>query len=210
MWFGMLSSVILLYETAFYIGECGFCRCKGSHEKLRNCNARSRCFLQQNRAEEAAEQATLAPLIGSSIQSATGVVYNITGGKDITLQEVNRVSQGGSRKLLLVVGAGSPFFLSPFLGLMKSANYCKFSGPSANIIFGAVVDDRYNGELRLTIIATCLSQSFQKTLLTDPEPGKLLDKVAGVRESRGIPLPPKSSTSPSTISSKPSPRKLFF
>ena len=47
----------------------------------------------KNRAEEAAEQATLAPLIGSSIQSATGVVYNITGGRDITLQEVNRVSQ---------------------------------------------------------------------------------------------------------------------
>ncbi|KAJ9562722.1 hypothetical protein OSB04_007882 [Centaurea solstitialis] len=49
----------------------------------------------KNRAEEAAEQATLAPLIGSSIKSATGVVYNITGGKDITLQEVNRVSQSG-------------------------------------------------------------------------------------------------------------------
>lgn len=47
----------------------------------------------KNRAEEAAEQATLAPLIGSSIESATGIVYNITGGKDITLQEVNRVSQ---------------------------------------------------------------------------------------------------------------------
>lgn len=47
----------------------------------------------KNRAEEAAEQATLAPLIGASIQSATGVVYNITGGKDITLQEVNKVSQ---------------------------------------------------------------------------------------------------------------------
>lgn len=47
----------------------------------------------KNRAEEAAEQATLTPLIGSSIQSATGILYNITGGKDITLQEVNRVSQ---------------------------------------------------------------------------------------------------------------------
>lgn len=47
----------------------------------------------KNRADEAAEQATLAPLVGSSIQSATGIVYNITGGKDITLQEVNRVSQ---------------------------------------------------------------------------------------------------------------------
>ncbi|XP_068311269.1 cell division protein FtsZ homolog 1, chloroplastic-like [Pyrus communis] len=136
----------------------------------------------KNRAEEAAEQATLAPLIGSSIQSATGVVYNITGGKDITLQEVNRVSQ--------VVTS--------------------LADPSANIIFGAVVDDRYNGELHVTIIATGFSQSFQKTLLTDPKAAKLLDKVAGGQESRGIPLPLKSSTSPSTISSKPSPRKLFF
>ncbi|KAM0915184.1 hypothetical protein ACQ4PT_011016 [Festuca glaucescens] len=47
----------------------------------------------KNRAQEAAEQATLAPLIGSSIEAATGIVYNITGGKDITLQEVNKVSQ---------------------------------------------------------------------------------------------------------------------
>lgn len=56
----------------------------------------------KNRAEEAAEQATLAPLIGSSIQSATGVVYNITGGKDITLQEVNRVSQVLKKYKLLI------------------------------------------------------------------------------------------------------------
>ncbi|KAM1228040.1 hypothetical protein ACFX2J_007180 [Malus domestica] len=136
----------------------------------------------KNRAEEAAEQATLAPLIGSSIQSATGVVYNITGGKDITLQEVNRVSQ--------VVTS--------------------LADPSANIIFGAVVDDRYTGEIHVTIIATGFSQSFQKTLLTDPKAARLLDKVAGGQESRGIPLPLKSSTSSSTISSKPSPRKLFF
>lgn len=54
----------------------------------------------KNRAQEAAEQATLAPLIGSSIESATGVVYNITGGKDITLQEVNKVSQVTSSTVL--------------------------------------------------------------------------------------------------------------
>ncbi|CAN6691477.1 unnamed protein product [Malus baccata var. baccata] len=136
----------------------------------------------KNRAEEAAEQATLAPLIGSSIQSATGVVYNITGGKDITLQEVNRVSQ--------VVTS--------------------LADPSANIIFGAVVDDRYTGEIHVTIIATGFSQSFQKTLLTDPKAARLLDKVGRGQESRGIPLPLKSSTSSSTISSKSSPRKLFF
>lgn len=92
----------------------------------------------KNRAEEAAEQATLAPLIGSSIQSATGVVYNITGGKDITLQEVNRVSE--------VVTS--------------------LADPEANIIFGAVVDDRYTGEIHVTLVATGFPQSFQ-SLLTD-------------------------------------------
>ncbi|XP_022716825.1 cell division protein FtsZ homolog 1, chloroplastic isoform X2 [Durio zibethinus] len=135
----------------------------------------------KNRAEEAAEQATLAPLIGSSIQSATGVVYNITGGKDITLQEVNRVSQ--------VVTS--------------------LADPSANIIFGAVVDDRYNGEIHVTIIATGFSQSFQKTLLTDPKAAKQIDKVTGGQEIKGIPLPLNSS-SPSTVPSRPSPRRLFF
>ncbi|XP_010270112.1 PREDICTED: cell division protein FtsZ homolog 1, chloroplastic-like [Nelumbo nucifera] len=135
----------------------------------------------KNRAEEAAEQATLAPLIGSSIQSATGVVYNITGGKDITLQEVNRVSQ--------VVTS--------------------LADPSANIIFGAVVDDRYNGEIHVTIIATGFSQSFQKTLLTDPKAAKLVEKAASSQESKGLPLPLKMPASSSTVASRP-PRKLFF
>lgn len=74
--------------------------------------------------------------------------------------------------------------------------------PSANIIFGAVVDDRYNGEIHVTIIATGFSQSFQKTLLTDPKAAKLLDKAAG--------SPLKTPTSPSTVNSRPPPRKLFF
>lgn len=137
----------------------------------------------KNRAEEAAEQATLAPLIGSSIQSATGVVYNITGGKDITLQEVNRVSQ--------VVTS--------------------LADPSANIIFGAVVDDRYTGEIHVTIIATGFSQSFQKKLLTDPRAAKLLDKVAEGKESKTVPAPLKSSNLSSKVESRaPPPRKLFF
>ncbi|KHG00460.1 Cell division FtsZ, chloroplastic -like protein [Gossypium arboreum] len=135
----------------------------------------------KNRAVEAAEQATLAPLIGSSIQSATGVVYNITGGKDITLQEVNRVSQ--------VVTS--------------------LADPSANIIFGAVVDDRYNGEIHVTIIATGFSQSFQKTLLTDPKAAKQIDKATMGQESKGIPLP-LESPSPSAVPSRSSPRRLFF
>ena len=82
--------------------------------------------------------------------------------------------------------------------------------PSANMIFGAVVDDRYNGEIHVTIIATGFSQSFQKTLLTDPRAAKLIDKVAGGQESKAMPPPLKSSNSPSTVPSRASPRKLFF
>lgn len=64
----------------------------------------------KGRAREAADAATSAPLIERSIERATGVVYNITGGRDMTLAEVNEVSQ--------VVSS--------------------LADPSANVIFGAV------------------------------------------------------------------------
>ncbi|KAI5061841.1 hypothetical protein GOP47_0022380 [Adiantum capillus-veneris] len=98
----------------------------------------------KNRAEEAAQQATSAPLIERSIERATGIVYNITGGKDLTLQEVNKVSQ--------VVTS--------------------LADPSANIIFGAVVDERYDGEIHVTIVATGFSHTFQKVLI-DPKAAKV-------------------------------------
>lgn len=54
--------------------------------------------------------------------------------------------------------------------------------PAANIIFGAVVDDRYTGEIHVTIIATGFSQTFQKVLIDpkssekqDPEEAKSTD-----------------------------------
>jgi cell division protein FtsZ len=53
-------------------------------------------------------------------------VYNITGGSDLTLQEINTVSE-----------------------VITS-----LADPTANIIFGAVVDDQYKGELQVTLIAT--------------------------------------------------------
>lgn len=82
--------------------------------------------------------------------------------------------------------------------------------PSANIIFGAVVDDRYNGEIHVTIIATGFSQSFQKMLLTDPRAAKLLDRLPGGQESNQKSPLLKTSNFSSTVASKASPRKLFF
>lgn len=80
----------------------------------------------KNRAEEAATAAISAPLIEHSIDRATGIVYNITGGSDLTLQEINTVSE-----------------------VITS-----LADPAANVIFGAVVDDQYKGELQVTVIAT--------------------------------------------------------
>lgn len=93
----------------------------------------------KNRAREAADAATSAPLIERSIERATGVVFNITGGRDMTLAEVNEVSQ--------VVSS--------------------LADPSANVIFGAVVDDAYEGELHVTIVATGFPPSFEDALLAD-------------------------------------------
>jgi cell division protein FtsZ len=72
------------------------------------------CAAGPNRAEQAAMAAVSAPLIQQSVERATGIVYNITGGTDLTLMDVNRVSE--------VVTS--------------------LADPSANIIFGAVVDER--------------------------------------------------------------------
>lgn len=85
--------------------------------------------------------------------------------------------------------------------------------PSANIIFGAVVDDRYSGEIHVTIIATGFSQSFQKTLLADPRASKLIDKVSGGAQEKSSKA---SSTLPLNLSPAASPtlpnrgRRLFF
>lgn len=94
----------------------------------------------KNRAEEAAIAATSAPLIERSIERATGIVYNITGGRDLTLQEVNRVSE--------VVTS--------------------LADPGANVIFGAVIDDQYEGEVHVTIIATGFQQSFEENFFPKP------------------------------------------
>jgi cell division protein FtsZ len=81
------------------------------------------------RAREAAVTAISSPLLESSIEGASGVVINITGGHDLTLVEVNEAAQA----VFDVVD------------------------PNANIIFGAVIDERLQGELRITVIATGFS-----------------------------------------------------
>jgi cell division protein FtsZ len=85
----------------------------------------------KSRAKEGAIAAISSPLIESSIEGATGVVLNITGGRDLTLHEVNTAAE----------------------------TIYDIVDPNANIIFGAVVDEQMQGEVRVTVIATGFASS---------------------------------------------------
>ncbi|MBA2476535.1 MAG: cell division protein FtsZ [Actinobacteria bacterium] len=80
----------------------------------------------EERAAEAARAAVSSPLLESSIEGATGVLLNITGGNEIGLFEVNEAAE-----------------------VVTSA-----ADPNANIIFGAVIDESLGDEVRVTVIAT--------------------------------------------------------
>ena len=79
----------------------------------------------ENRAAEAARNAVSSPLLEASIEGATGILLNITGGSDMGLFEVNEAAE-----------------------VVTSA-----ADQNANVIFGAVVDDAVKDEVRVTVIA---------------------------------------------------------
>jgi cell division protein FtsZ len=80
----------------------------------------------ENRAAEAARSAVSSPLLEASIEGATGILLNVTGGSDIGLFEVNEAAE-------VVTGAADQ---------------------NANVIFGAVIDDSVGGDVQVTVIAT--------------------------------------------------------
>jgi cell division protein FtsZ len=88
----------------------------------------------ENRAREAAEAAVSSPLLESSIDGATGILLNITGGANVGLFEVNEAAE-----------------------VVTSA-----ADPNANVIFGAVIDDSLGDEVRVTVIATGFGPARQR------------------------------------------------
>src|SRR5580765_4733674 len=80
----------------------------------------------ENRAAEAARAAVSSPLLEASIEGATGILLNITGGADIGLFEVNEAAE-----------------------VVTSA-----ADTNANVIFGAVIDDAKGDAVTVTVIAT--------------------------------------------------------
>ncbi|MBQ1371726.1 MAG: cell division protein FtsZ, partial [Oscillospiraceae bacterium] len=80
----------------------------------------------RDKAEQAAMSAVASPLLETSINGATGVLINVTGSQDLSLDDVETASNI----------------------VMEAAN------PDANIIFGATCSEEFEDEMRVTVIAT--------------------------------------------------------
>ena len=80
----------------------------------------------ESRCADAAKAAISSPLLEESVDGATGILLNITGGKDLGLFEVNDAAE-----------------------IIQNA-----ADPNANIIFGAVIDEAMGDEVRVTVIGT--------------------------------------------------------
>jgi cell division protein FtsZ len=98
----------------------------------------------ENRAAEAAKNAVSSPLLEQSVEGATGILLNITGGTDLGLFEVNEAAE-----------------------IIQSA-----ADQNSNIIFGAVVDDTLADSVRVTVIATGFERPSRTPLFEEDSTGR--------------------------------------
>jgi len=88
----------------------------------------------ENRAATAARTAVASPLLETTIEGAKGVLFNIIGGNDLTMAEVDEAAK-----------------------LISSA-----VDPDANIIFGAIIDEKLVDQIKITVIATGFDETKKR------------------------------------------------
>lgn len=88
----------------------------------------------ENRAQEGARDGINSPLLEASVEGAKGILINITGSRDLTLQEVDEAARVVSEA----------------------------ADPDANIIFGAMIDEDMKNKIKITVIATGFDESRRR------------------------------------------------
>jgi cell division protein FtsZ len=88
----------------------------------------------ENRAQTAARSAIASPLLEISMDGARGVLFNVVGGSDLTMSEVDEAAK--------IIAAAAD--------------------PDANIIFGATIDETMHDQIRITVVATGFDQAKQR------------------------------------------------
>jgi cell division protein FtsZ len=107
----------------------------------------------ESRAVDAANQAVASPLLETSVEGARSILLSITGGRDLSLWEVNEAAKA----------------------VQEAAH------PDANIIFGAMLDDKLDDEVWITVVATGYG---------DRRPPRRVEEnrgLSGFKEPRGEP-----------------------
>jgi len=138
----------------------------------------------QSRAAEAAKAALASPLLDVSVDGASGVLFNITGGPSLTLFECNEAAEVISQAV----------------------------DPNANIVFGVVFDPRMDSEVRITVIATGFAKQQGKGIYSAEELRRLikgssdvLDVPSFLRRAQHFPAShlESGSKTPSTVTPEP-------
>tara|TARA_Y100001970_G_C14203723_1_gene842655 strand:- start:1123 stop:2292 length:1170 start_codon:yes stop_codon:yes gene_type:complete len=91
----------------------------------------------EERAVEAAKAAIASPLLEMDIDGARGILFNVTGGSDLSMFEVDEAAK-------IITEAADP---------------------EATIIFGAVINENYTGEVKITVVATGFDEAAKKRKL---------------------------------------------
>ncbi len=117
----------------------------------------------ERRAIDAAEQAVASPLLETSMEGARSILLSITGGNDISLWEVNEAAKA----------------------VAEAAH------PDANIIFGAMVDEKLEDQVWVTVVATGYGEPRRRrrrgAVVPARERDELDDPARGFREPAGEP-----------------------
>jgi cell division protein FtsZ len=95
----------------------------------------------ENRAPEAAAQAVASPLLETSMEGARSILLSITGGRDLSLWEVNEAAKAVSEA----------------------------AHPDANIIFGAMVDEKLDDQVWVTVVATGYGVKNSRPQMREPD-----------------------------------------
>jgi len=127
-----------------------------------------------NRAVEAAQQAIESPLLEVSIDGARGILFNVIGGSDLSMHEINTAAEA----------------------ITNAAD------PDANIIFGATINEELENEIIITVVATGFDASYFANRAADTNQassaavGQGVSGLAGSQLSQGLsPLVPPAQTS---------------
>jgi cell division protein FtsZ len=110
----------------------------------------------ENRAVEAAQQAIASPLLEVSISGAQGVLFNVTGGPNLGLFEVNEAAE-----------------------IIRAT-----TDPEANIIFGTVIDERLGDDVMITVIATGFDATRKRETTRAETPQQVASGLRAGRDNR--------------------------